>query len=84
MQRPKPIGYLIVAAVDRKQVLNQIVRAKAKEIDLTRESVGRDGRARNFDHRAHLRLVIEGLTFTLQLRFAFFQARERAAQFLQP
>ena len=47
----------LVDPIHRDRVLDEIVRADAEEIDLAREPFGRDGRARNFDHRADFRLV---------------------------
>src|SRR6266851_6030127 len=59
---------------------SQIVRADAEEINLARERVGRNRRARNFDHRADFHLATFFLTNFVP---AFVQDRFGVAQFLQ-
>src|SRR5438128_2757092 len=69
-----------VHAIDRDGVLNQVVRADAEEINLAREGVGRNRRARNFDHRADFHLAT---FFLANFVPAFVQDRFGVAQFLQ-
>ena len=52
MQRAKPCGYLVVAAIDRECILDQIVRAEFEKIKLGRDLLGGQDRRRHFHHRA--------------------------------
>ena len=47
----------LVQAIDRDRVLDEIVRADAEKIHFPRERFRAKGRARNLDHRAHIRFV---------------------------
>src|SRR5438876_9654825 len=70
-----------VHAIDRDGVLDQVVRADAEEINFTRERVGRNCRARNFDHRADFHP--RGF-FLANFAPAFVQDSFGVAQFFQP
>ena len=56
MRRLIKVRELLVHAIYRKCILDQIVRSNTEEIHLGCERVGTDRRAWNFDHRANLDL----------------------------
>ena len=55
VQRVVEIGDLLVAAVDRERVLDEVVGADGEEIALAGERVGGERRARHLDHHAQRR-----------------------------
>src|SRR5262245_8831402 len=83
MCRLVKMGQLFVHSIDCKSVLDKIVRSDTEEIDLGCEHVGRDCRARNFDHRANLDLFAYRNARLVQLILALSQHRLGAAQLLQ-
>ena len=64
------MGDAIVAAVDRQQILDEIVGADAEELAMARQEVDRGRRARNLDHAAHFHLLVK-----LHLAFPEFLLR---------
>ena len=55
MQRVVQIGHLLIGAVDRQRVLDQVVGADREEIGFAGQRVGGERRARHLDHRAERR-----------------------------
>ena len=54
VQRAEPLGDLIVPAINRECVLDQIVCAQLKKVYFTRDLLGRQHSRRNFDHCPYL------------------------------
>ena len=69
-----------VHPIDRNRVLDQVVRPDAEEIDLAREGIGRDRRARNLDHSADFHLAT---FFLANFVPAFVQDSFGVAQFFE-
>ena len=63
------ICHVFVRPVDRKGVLDQVVRTHAEKIRFFREEVGDHGRRRYFDHDPDLYVFIEGNIFGPQVVF---------------
>jgi hypothetical protein len=53
MGRLVKMGDLLVHAIDRKRILNQVVCTNTEKIDLRCKHACADGGARDFDHRAN-------------------------------
>ena len=62
-QRTVQVGNLLVDAVHRAGVLNQVIRADREEVNLLRQHIRADSRHRNLDHNADLDVRVEGYTF---------------------
>ena len=74
MQRIVEIGQLIVVAVDRERVLDQIVGADRDEVELADHARQRDRGSGHFDHRAELDVLGDLVTFGAQIARAFVHA----------
>ena len=73
-----------VRAVDRQQVLDQVVRADAEEVDLGREQVGDHGRARHLEVHAHGDVLVEVEPVCAQAGPGLLQQRQGDAQVRDP
>ncbi len=73
-----------VQPVDRNRVLDEIVGTDAEEIDLPREYVGDDRRARDLDHRADFHVLVERDPFVAQLLAALLKDPVGAPQLIHP
>ena len=73
-----------VHPIDRQGILNQIICADAEEIDFAREGVGRNGRARDFNHRAYFHFLVKGVPLATKLLCAFLHDSYRPSQFIKP
>ena len=64
----------VVGTVDGQRVLDQVVGADRKKVELARKSLGIERRRRHFYHAAHFDLFVEWRVFVAQaLLGAFYQ-----------
>ena len=83
MQRVVQMRDALVAAVDGKRVLGQIVRSDAEEIALRRENPRRQRRRRHLDHDPDLEPGIEGTPLRLEFAAHLIDHRLRCPQLVQ-
>src|SRR5437870_4723348 len=75
---------LLVHAIDRKRILNEIVCSNTEKIDLGCEHACADGCAWDLYHRANLESFGHIDFGAAQFLSAFIEHRDRPAQFIQP
>ena len=71
------VGDLLVAAVDRQRVLDQVVGTDREEIKAAQEKTDTQRRSGNLDHAADLDAGIEAELLATQAGFGLFDRRER-------